>query len=122
MTAISATLTRLAASTICIALAACSPQSDGGQKEGASEPREMTGEEVYAHWCADCHDPGPGHPGTLRLEARGDGKAALLERDIDPETLRYIVRNGIQMMPPFRETEISDEELARLTQFMVEEQ
>lgn len=111
------TLAAVAMAASGLTLAACGNST----KQGASEPREKTGQEVYAHWCADCHDAGPGHPGTLRLDARGDGNPVLLKRHLDGETVKYVVRNGIQMMPPFRQTEISDEELERLIQYMAKE-
>ena len=32
------------------------------------------GEQIYDYWCAPCHDPGPGHPGTQSLAFRYVGK------------------------------------------------
>lgn len=99
-------------------LAACSSK-DEGEKPVAE--RELTGEELYARWCADCHDPGPGHPGTLRIEARLPAdEASLVSRANPAETVRFAVRNGFQMMPPFRMTEISDEELERIVDYLAE--
>ena len=40
-------------------LAACSKQN------GEVKPDGM---ELYALHCAGCHDPGPGHPGTMLLQ------------------------------------------------------
>jgi len=95
-----------------------------GCNRTAEEPAErgpLSGEELYALWCADCHDPGPGHPGTLRLEGRLEGdEAVLAKRANDPDVVRFAVRNGFGMMPPFRATEITDEELERIVDHLAE--
>lgn len=105
-----------------LSLSACSKEG-GEASNGASAPREMSGKELYDHWCADCHNPGPGHPGTLRLAGdMGEENSVLLQKQMDPEVVKYAVRNGFQMMPPFRQTEITDEELARLTDYLVKKQ
>ncbi len=74
------------------------------------------GQSVYVNYCADCHDAGPGHPGTMRLGERlGAERAVLRTRtDLTPEYVKVIVRNGFQMMPSFRPSEIADSELDAL--------
>ncbi|HWJ69598.1 MAG TPA: cytochrome c [Sphingobium sp.] len=105
-----------------LSLSACSKEGRE-TSNGASVPREMSGKQLYDHWCADCHNPGPGHPGTLRLAGdMGEENSVLLQKQMDPEVVKYAVRNGFQMMPPFRPTEITDEELARLTDYLVKKQ
>jgi len=82
-----------------------------------------TGADVYDYWCATCHAPGPGMPGTQALQAKYDGSvpAVLLERPgLSAQYIAAIVRTGISVMPPFRKTEISDADLAALTDYMVE--
>ena len=56
----------------------------------------------------------------MRLALRlGDLKAALLARgDLAPAAVEEIVRSGMQMMPPFRPSEIEDEELAALAAYV----
>ena len=79
------------------------------------------GESVYAKWCAPCHDPGPMHPGTLALSAKyaGTKSGVLLEwTDLHPEITRTFVRTGISVMPFFRKTEISDDELDALAAYL----
>lgn len=79
------------------------------------------GKAVYDHWCAACHDPGPGHPGTQSLAIKYDGErpAALEERtDLSPELTSYFVRNGYALMPFFRKTEISDADLRDLSAYL----
>ena len=85
----------------------------------AAEPD--TGKAVYDHWCAPCHAPGPGHPGTqsLQLKYKGTPSAVLLERtDLTPAQIAVFVRQGVLLMAPFRKTEITDKELAALTAYI----
>jgi mono/diheme cytochrome c family protein len=79
------------------------------------------GQVVYERWCAPCHAPGPGHPGTQSLQLKYGGKApaVLLERtDLSAQAVAVFVRQGVLMMAPFRKTEITDAELAALTAFV----
>jgi len=79
------------------------------------------GRVVYTKWCAPCHDPGVTHPGTnaLTVKYQGIKPGVLLEwKDLQPETVKYLVRHGISVMPQFRKTEISDAELEALAKFL----
>jgi mono/diheme cytochrome c family protein len=81
------------------------------------------GEAVYEHWCAPCHAPGPGHPGTqsLQLKYNGSLPAVLMERtDLPAETIKTFVRQGILSMAPFRKTEITDAELDALAAYLTQ--
>ena len=80
------------------------------------------GEQVFTYWCAPCHSPGPGMPGTQALQAKYGGKvpALLLQRsDLTPKLIAYFVRNGVSVMPYFRKTEISDADLEALADYIV---
>jgi mono/diheme cytochrome c family protein len=80
-----------------------------------------SGQAVYEYWCAPCHAPGPGHPGTQSLQMKYGGKipAVLLERtDLSPQVVATFVRQGVLLMAPFRKTEISDAELAALSAYV----
>ena len=79
------------------------------------------GRAVYTKWCAPCHDPGVIHPGTnaLTVKYQGVKSGVLLEwKDLPPDTVRYLVRHGISVMPQFRKTEISDADLEALAKFL----
>lgn len=97
-----------------------------GEFASAQEGHDLErGRAVYEHWCAPCHAPGPGHPGTQSLELKYNGSlpAVLLERtDLAPATVKAFVREGILSMAPFRKTEISDAELADLAAYMTADQ
>ena len=83
------------------------------------------GKEVFQHWCSPCHAPGARkHPGTGALEIlyQGEKPAALEQRtDLTPQLVEVFVRNGVNFMPFFRKTEISDEELADLGAYLSRE-
>lgn len=84
------------------------------------------GERVFNRWCLDCHGSekgyyGDGLPGTDALAAKYQGKlpSLLTERtDLTADSIRYYVRNGVSIMPFFRQTEISDKELNALSSFL----
>ena len=86
----------------------------------ANAAETENGEMLYVRHCAHCHDAGEGHPGTMRLARRlGAARAVLLERDDLPAVyVTQVVRQGLQMMPPFRASEIDDAELAALAAFV----
>ena len=88
----------------------------------AGGPDLEQGRALYEHFCSACHDPGPGHPGTMRLGLRSDpAHAVLIERtDLPAVYVIQIVRSGLQMMPPFRPTEIGDRELVALAAFVTQ--
>lgn len=88
---------------------------------GADQATLDRGKAVYTRWCADCHDPGPRHPGTQALDAlyRGKKPGALEQRtDLLPKLTEQFVRKGVSVMPPFRKTEITDAELAALAAYL----
>jgi (+)-pinoresinol hydroxylase len=103
-------------SLIAIALAALTSIAQADEKVPAPN-----GQAVYEHWCAPCHAPGPGHPGTQSLQMKYGGKipAVLLERtDLSAQVVATFVRQGVLLMAPFRKTEISDAELAALSAYV----
>lgn len=94
----------------------------GGHAASAASPAPAaSGKAVYEHWCAPCHAPGPGHPGTQSLQLKYAGKLppVLLDRtDLSPQAVAVFVRQGVLLMAPFRKTEITDTELGALTAYV----
>jgi mono/diheme cytochrome c family protein len=87
----------------------------------AAESPTPEGKAVFEKWCAPCHAPGPGHPGTTAIAALYKGaKPAPLEHrtDLTPELVKQFVRKGVSVMPFFRKTEISDTELDALAAYL----
>lgn len=73
------------------------------------------------HYCEECHGDSTTAPGTMALKIRyGPKNAALLQRNFLPvEYIKFVVRNGFGMMPPFRVTELSEEDLDILANFII---
>jgi mono/diheme cytochrome c family protein len=80
------------------------------------------GEAVYQSWCAPCHSDGPGNPGTAALAVKYKGQsipAVLTERsNLTAQSVKFFVRQGVSVMPPFRKTEITDVDLDALAMFL----
>ena len=85
-------------------------------------PERHAGQQTFEFWCAPCHAAGAEHPGTRRLAERLSPElSVLLERPgLEAAYVQAVVRNGFQMMPPFRATEISDEQLNALAVFVAD--
>jgi mono/diheme cytochrome c family protein len=86
----------------------------------------LHGQQVYQHWCLPCHGREPGRyglgqTGTLALQVKYEGKLppVLEDRtDLTPPMVTYFVRKGVNTMPFFRRTEISDADLAALGAYL----
>ena len=78
------------------------------------------GKQVFDRYCAECHAPGFGHPGTMQLEQiRGKALSVLEARkDLIPLYVTTVVRNGLSEMPPYRPSEIDDAALSALVQYL----
>ncbi len=79
------------------------------------------GQEVFNRNCAACHANGMKFPGTAALAAKyGESLPAALEErtDLTPEIVSYFVRNGVSIMPGYRRTQITDEELEALGNYL----
>lgn len=96
-------------------LSSCSLSTVNAQPQQA-----LTGKEVFSKNCSQCHSAGIGYPGTQQLaRTRGEAFSVLEERtDLNEVYIAYIVRNGLSAMTPFTPTEVTDEELERLTEYL----
>ena len=86
-----------------------------------TEPGQPRGYAEFERACAVCHGDGPAKPGTRALRAKyHDKEPALLgeRQDLAPDYIRYIVRHGVTVMPPFRKTELSDSQLDELVAYL----
>ena len=77
------------------------------------------GREIYQKWCTPCHGAGLGKPGTTAAATHGAKPAVLEQRtDLTPKMIETAVRNGINFMPRFRKTEISNADLAAIVAYL----
>lgn len=98
-----------------IVFSACSSAPVNAQAE-----KILTGNEVFNKNCAQCHSPGIAYPGTQQLgRTRGEQYAVLEERtDLTEVYIEFVVRNGLSAMTPFLPTEVTEEELINLTEYL----
>jgi mono/diheme cytochrome c family protein len=104
-----------------ILAAACWASAAMAADGSARQTLARQGKQVFDKSCASCHAAGNRMPGTASLAAKYNGSipAALEERkDMNPDFIRYFVRNGVLIMPPFRKSEVSDAELAALAAYL----
>lgn len=83
------------------------------------------GRQVYNQQCAICHAEGIGMAGTESLRrslmARGEKELdpILANRtDLQGAVIRTFVRHGVKSMPHFRKTEVSDDDLDFIVEYL----
>ena len=76
------------------------------------------GHEIFKAWCQPCH--GEVGPGTYMLEKRLGKEQSHIDRrtDLTGDYIRYVVRNGLNGMLPFRQTEVTDGELKDVIDYL----
>jgi len=81
-----------------------------------------SGKVIFDLHCAGCHNPGNAYAATKQLAiVRGKDLAVIRQRkDLVPAYVKYIVRDGLLEMPPFRPTDINNSELDNLANYIVE--
>jgi mono/diheme cytochrome c family protein len=95
----------------------------------AADTQNQRGHEVFTTWCQPCHAPNsatsPRLAGTMVLEQKykGTKPAALEDRtDLNPSMVAAFVRNGVNSMPFFRKTEVSDADLKAVGEYLSHKQ
>ena len=95
----------------------------------ANPDRIQQGHAVFLHTCAPCHGFGAGDDGRLLLPAptalslkyKGAISPYLEERsDLPFPVLLNYVRHGSWSMPAFRKTEVTDEEVRSIADYLAE--
>jgi mono/diheme cytochrome c family protein len=85
------------------------------------------GKELFKRNCAPCHGTDKGDfgramlPGTdaLRIKYQGKLPAALEQRtDLTPTVIKTYVRRGTWSMPPFRKSELTDEQIDDISAYL----
>lgn len=92
--------------------------------EAVSQTGEVrSGKETYDLFCSGCHNPGEGHAGTMKLALlKGEENSLITEQTtLNAEYIRFVVRDGLLEMAPFRPTDINDSELDSLIEYILSE-
>jgi mono/diheme cytochrome c family protein len=97
-----------------------------GTAVAADAGQVALGKEKFDYWCATCHADGPREngrllPGTASLQNKYSGQrpAALADRtDLLPPYVELVIRKGMEGMPFFRKTEISDVEMKAIAAYL----
>lgn len=79
------------------------------------------GRQVFSKWCLPCHGPGNHTPGTMALYFKYNGQEhPLLEHRVgmSSDYLKVMVRKGVSVMPSFRQTEISDQDIEAMAAYL----
>ncbi len=95
----------------------------------ANDELIQQGKDVYDSYCSQCHDENTvpdgrelAGPRALRYKYQGrmspyiDRRADLADFKI----LEGYIRNGVFSMPPFRKTEVSDDDIAAIAAYIAE--
>ena len=92
----------------------------GSLAAASSSETRRSSEQIYAERCAHCHNRGGW--GTRALARRvPENEAVLLDRtNLPPAYTAFVVRYGIGAMPQFNPSELTDAELAELSQWLEE--
>lgn len=80
---------------------------------------EMTGKEVFGHYCSYCHGDMDG-PGAMQLgRTHGKDQALLTDRsNLSRDYIQYVVRHGLRSMPAFVPSDLTEAKLAALADFL----
>jgi len=89
----------------------------------ATAQEENAGQAAYDRHCIHCHDSDDEAVGTLQLgRTRGEEFALLTERDdLAGEYIAAIVRTGLNAMPAFLPSELTEAQLAALVDYVMGE-
>jgi mono/diheme cytochrome c family protein len=80
--------------------------------------RQMEGRQLFEATCIHCHDPSGW--GTRDLARRlGADRSRLMERtDLDADYIRAVVRKGINSMPWYTRTDLSDRQIEAISDYL----
>jgi mono/diheme cytochrome c family protein len=100
------------------AAAAAAGAAAAGEGEEPLAARQLEGQRLYQASCSYCHAPGGW--GARDLARRlGAERAVLLERtDLDPLYIRSVVRHGLNSMPAYTPTDLTERQIAYIADYL----
>ena len=90
---------------------------------GAVQAQTLTddqarGKALFDGTCGYCHSP-RGHATVLLRRRVGEANAVLAERtNLTPAYIKLAVRHGVMSMPWYRRSELSDDDLASISNYL----
>ena len=90
---------------------------------GAAQAQTLTdgqahGKALFDGTCGYCHGP-RGHATVLLRRRVGEPNALIAERsNLTPAYIKLAVRHGVMSMPWYRRSELSDDDLAAITDYL----
>jgi mono/diheme cytochrome c family protein len=102
-----------------IAIIALAAALVGGAASGQTlPPGQAKGKALFEGTCVYCHSAA-GHATGLLRRRLGDKDALLAERtNLTAPYIRIAVRRGVMSMPTYRRAELSDADLASITEYL----
>lgn len=101
-----------------LALAVCLALLAGGAHAQALTEHQTYGKALYDGTCAFCHGP-RGFATTLLKRRVGETNSLLAERtNLTAAYVKLAVRHGVMGMPWYRRAELSDDDLAAITDYL----
>lgn len=101
-----------------VALAAATAFAGGAATAQTLTPSQQRGKALFEGTCVYCHGPN-GHATGLLRRRLGDKDALLAERsNLLAPYVRIAVRRGVMSMPTYRRSELSDADLAAITDYL----
>lgn len=94
-------------------LATLAPIAAPSADEAARSPQE-----IYQSRCAYCHDAGGWGTRVLARRMEEDQAELLQRKNLPPAYTMLVVRRGIGAMPQFTPTELTDDELMALANWL----
>ena len=88
----------------------------------ARDCRYAKPEVTYLQHCGMCHLPGGTGTRMLRLRLGEEGSLLAERNDLPGEYVEYVVRHGINSMPPITRADVTDKELAEIVAYLTRQQ
>ncbi|MCC7463857.1 MAG: cytochrome c [Gammaproteobacteria bacterium] len=106
---------RCAGGVALLALGALAAAADGSAPLNADQ---LMGQSLFRATCSYCHAAGGW--GTRELARRlGTERSVLLERtDLDPAYIRIVVRRGLNSMPAYTPTDLTERQIASIADYL----
>lgn len=105
-----------------MALAGTAYSETGQASANGSAAKAVKPEATYLQHCGMCHLPGGTGTRMLRLRLGEEGSLLAERDDLPGDYVEYVVRHGINSMPPITRADVTEKELAEIVAYLTREQ